>query len=360
MRPENLRRFYAATAPKAIFFTPFLRRFFRKRSGKGNFMASITREGRRYKAEVRRAGVYRTKRFNTKTEAQLWAAEIEIQLGLGRAGDLKRTLYEAMEKYGDEVSPARKGARWEQIRLKKLMRDPLAQKLLCDISRDDLQRWIERQTISASSICRELNLLSAVFKKARINWNWMQHNPITDLQKPKKAAHRDRRISDGELARILLALDYSADSPVVSNRQFLAVAALLALETAMRQGELFQLRWADVHLQQRFVRLHDTKNGTARDVALSKKAVALFESLPRHSDRVFPMPQESSAQIFRRAVALAGIEDFRFHDLRHEAITRLARKLDMLDLARMVGHRDVRSLQIYYNATASEIASRLD
>ena len=97
-----------------------------------------------------------------------------------------------------------------------------------------------------------------------------------------------------------------------------------------------------------------------RDVALSSRAVALLEKMhPKKVGRVFQVPQASAGQIFRRTVQLAGISDLTFHDTRHTAITALARKLDMLDLARMVGHRDPRSLMIYYNATAEDIAERL-
>lgn len=109
-----------------------------------------------------------------------------------------------------------------------------------------------------------------------------------------------------------------------------------------------------------FVHLPDTKNGTKRDVALSARAVELLQKLnPAEAGRVFKGNKDSSDPIFRRAVKMAGINDLTFHDSRHTAITRLARKLDVLDLARMVGHRDPRSLMTYYNATAEDIAKRL-
>ncbi len=123
---------------------------------------------------------------------------------------------------------------------------------------------------------------------------------------------------------------------------------------------IWGLLWKDVYLKKRFVRLHETKNGTKRDVALSTKAVKLLKLLHSTSDKVFISNQDSSATIFRRSLKLAGIKYMTFHDSRHEALTQLARKLDVLDLARMVGHRDPRSLIIYYNATAEEIAKRLD
>jgi len=139
----------------------------------------------------------------------------------------------------------------------------------------------------------------------------------------------------------------------------IAVVFLLAIETAMRQGELFKLEWQDVHLNESYVHLKDTKNGTKRDVPLSSRAKVLVAKLVPGDGRVVNFNQASCGQIFRSAVKLAGIVDLTFHDTRHEGLTRLARKLDLLDLARMVGHRDPRSLMIYYNATATEIAGRL-
>ncbi|WP_058048192.1 tyrosine-type recombinase/integrase [Janthinobacterium sp. Ant5-2-1] len=71
------------------------------------------------------------------------------------------------------------------------------------------------------------------------------------------------------------------------------------------------------------------------------------------------MTDESRDSLFRKAVTRAGIEGLIFHDARHEAITRLAKKLNILELARMVGHKDIRQLQVYYNETAAEIAKKL-
>jgi integrase len=179
------------------------------------------------------------------------------------------------------------------------------------------------------------------------------------MRRPKNPPPRDRRISQLEAARILKALHFDGHA-VIEIRHVIAVAFLFAIETAMRQGEIWSLDWCDVYLSKRFVRLHDTKNGSKRDVALSKEAVRLLDLLDTATLKVFNTNQGSSAAIFRRAVTLAGIKDLTFHDTRHEGLTQLARKLDVLDLARMVGHRDPRSLMIYYNATAEEIASRLD
>ena len=105
-----------------------------------------------------------------------------------------------------------------------------------------------------------------------------------------------------------------------------------------------------------------TKNGTKRAVPLSSRAVALLKLLPEPEEggTLFGVTSRSLDALFRKAKTRAGIEDATFHDARHLAITRLAKKLNVLDLARMVGHRDLKQLQVYYNESAEDMAARLD
>lgn len=325
-------------------------------------MASFTKRGKRWTAQVRLNGQSKSKTFDTKIEARNWAHEQEAVIR--RHGDLVvgKTLGDAFNKYANEVSPTKKGERWEVVRLNKLARDPIALISLVDLQTRDFEQWRDRalETIKPSSFNRELNIVNAVLETARKKWRWIAVNPVNDLDRPKNPPHRDRRISDDEVERICDGLLFNENEPISTQREYIAFAFLFALETAIRQGELFKLRWHDVRLDEAFMRLTDTKNGTNRDVALSSRARHLLTMLD--SDRqglVIPFNQRSCGQIFRGVVKMVGIDDLTFHDTRHEAITRLARKLDMLDLARMIGHRDPRSLMIYYNATATEIAGRL-
>ncbi|MFM2480177.1 tyrosine-type recombinase/integrase [Celerinatantimonas sp. YJH-8] len=325
-------------------------------------MAQIFKRGKKWRAQVRVKSQSRSRSFDSKIEALTWAVEIEQQMKNPTSIIHGKTLADAFIRYADEVSPSKKGKRWELVRLNKLLRAPMASILLTDLTPNDLQHWIntELKRIQASSINRELNLIAAVLETARKRWLWIETNPARDIERPKSPRPRDRRISAEEIQRILDALEYIPDEPAETQRQEIAIAFLLALETAMRQGELWNLQWQDIHLEQRYLRLNETKNGTSRDVPLSAQAIKLLEMMqPKHQGEVFHFPQQSCGVIFRRALRIAGIKQLTFHDTRHEALTRLARKLDVLDLARMVGHRDPRSLMIYYNATATEIANRL-
>ena len=333
-------------------------------------MASIRKYKTGFRAEVRLKNFYKSKIFDSKIEAQKWAVETEH--AHGKSGKILRgkTVKDAFDRYAREVSPTKKGARWETVRLEKLSRDDWVYTQLADLKSSDLRDWRDRalqgqtqygKPISPASVRREFTLISSVIEYARREWHWINENPCRDVSLPDKARPRDRRISAREQMRIVDALGYDEAGQAITARQQLAVAFLLAIETAMRQGEIYSLEWPQVHLERRFVTLLDTKNNDKRDVPLSGEAVRLLGQIPRREQgRFFRYPQASAAQAFRKVVKGLGIEDLRFHDTRHEGLTRLARKLTHLELARMVGHRDVRSLMIYYNATAEELAAKLD
>ena len=321
-------------------------------------MATFRKRQKRWTAEVRKKGFYKSKTFNTKIAAQTWA--IETEQFLSSEVDLVRgkTFANALDRFEREVSKGRKGERWEVIRINKHRRDALADRLLEDLTMEDINRWITEQTTSASTINRDLNLLSSIFSHC-IKWKWIKQNPCKGCQRPRQPAPRERRISEHEINRILAALYFHEDSGLTARKQT-GYAFLIALETAMRQGEIWGLQWPDIDFRGKYLTLHDTKNGTRRHVPLSSKAITLLQALePKATGKVFSVRQQSGVVYFRKAVQIAGIDNLTFHDTRHEALTRLARKLDVLDLARMVGHRDPRSLMIYYNPTPTEIAERL-
>lgn len=324
-------------------------------------MATIRRtKNKTWLAEVRKFGQYKAKTFDTKLKAQAWAVEVE-QTMTPDTLVLGKSLRDAFLRYQKEVSPTKKSWKNEHNRLNKFARNKMANFILEDIRQTDIYDWIDEELkrIKGSSVNRDLNLLSSVFEHCK-RWSWTNINPVRGIVRPKNPEPRDRRISENEIQRILDALAFDG-SDITEQRHVIAVAFLFAIETAMRQSEIWGLDWANIYLDRKFLRLPDTKNGTRRDVPLSSESIRLLGLLmPKKTGRVFISKQGSSATIFSRAVLLTGIVDLTFHDTRHEGITRLSRKLDVLDLARMVGHRDPRSLMIYYNATAEEIANRLD
>lgn len=323
-------------------------------------MASLRKlKNKSFLAEIRKKGIYKSRTFSSKVQAMAWIAEMENNLT--KQGVVKgKTLGNAFERYRDEISPTKKSHRNEHNRLNRLLRHKMAKYLLAEVDEFHFDEFVEEALTrnKSSSVNRDLNALSAVFEQA-IRWRWASTNPIRKVKRPKNPPSRERRITDEEIERILDALGFDGEN-VTTQRDIIAVSFLFALETAMRQGEIFGLHWSDVFLDKRYVRLHKTKNGTKRDVPLSSKAIQLLNLLKvKQNKKVFNCNQNSSATIFRRSVKLAAIQNLTYHDTRHESITRLAQKLSILDLARVVGHRDIRSLMHYYDASAEEIAKRL-
>jgi integrase len=324
-------------------------------------MATFRKRGKSIRVEVSKKGIRQSATFDTITQAREWAALTESTIIESKSTDIvsNKTVSDAFERYAEEVSPNKKGARWEIIRLNALQKYPLASVLLSDLTAIDLASWRDQRLreVSAASVNRELNIISSVFTVARTEWRWITNNPVSDIRRPPNPKSRDRRISDEEIQRVLDALGYSEGDAIEQKKQLVALYFLIAIETAMRLGELCMLTGKDIHLTERYVTLRDTKNNDSRQVPLSKRAVELFQFATETNLQVV---SSVASSLFLKACRQTQIENLHFHDTRHEALTRLARKLEMLDLARMVGHRDPRSLMIYYNPTATEIASRLD
>lgn len=323
-------------------------------------MPSVGKHGSRWRAQVAIKGKRSSKVFDTKNAAILWAIEQETVLKSGSATVAGYTVGNAFERYAREVSPTKRGERWESVRLSKFSRDRISMIPIEKLEPSDVQDWIDRQVISAGSVLRELNLMQAVFKQAR-KWRWTNADPFQDIDRPKAPAHRDRLISTAEISSIT-DLGYLSDhtKPDTKTGQTVLVF-LLALETAMRKGEILALEWQHIQIDRQTAHLPTTKNGKPRNVPLSKKAIKLLEQMaPGDSGKVFSVSSDSFDQLFRKLKIKAGVSGFTFHDTRHTAVTRLASKLSVLELARMVGHSDPRSLMWYYNATAEQLAAKLD
>lgn len=335
-------------------------------------MASYEKRGDSWRAAICYRGVREKKTFPSKREAVAWATAREAELAeLGGGGTLKRSLRHALERYRDEVSPTKRGERWEVVRINSFLKNgpdgkpvwPLVDRPMRDIQTADLAAWRDERLkkVKGASVLREIGLLRAVWAKAKKEWRYTNADPWEDLAKPKDSRARERIFTDEEVNRIVQALGWIDGTTPKDRRQETAVALLLALETAMRSGELLSLEWADVDLERRVARLQLTKNGDARDVPLSRRAVELLKCMQgRDETRVFTLTPQLRDTYYRQARDMAGVEGVTFHDARATACTRLAKKLSVLELARMIGHRDLRSLQVYYRESAEDLASRLD
>jgi len=205
-------------------------------------------------------------------------------------------------------------------------------------------------------VCSTLHLISAVLKKAVRDLGWIADNPMRNVDRPKRPPARDRLISQHEIDRVVLALGYRSDRPIRTKMELVGLFFLLAIETGMRLGELCSMTEESLHLTEKYIQLDLTKNGDSRQVPLSTRAVDLCMQFYVTNVRV---SSDVASALFRKAVRRTEIKNLHFHDTRHEAVTRLSRKLDVLALARMIGHRDLKSLMVYYNESATELAAML-
>lgn len=331
-------------------------------------MATISPHGKGWRAQIRRKGHGPlSATFPLKKQAQAWADLREAEIVQGRLGILpKHTLGEALRRFRLEKAPARRGGRWEVNRLLLLERDPVARLALPSLNSSHLSELRDREfarkhpktgkPIEGTTVRRIFSLLSSVFKACR-EWKWLAHNPFQDFERPKPKRGRRRGVRQHEIEAIVKALGFK-EAPPVTFAQQAAIEFLLAVETAMRDGEILSLEWPQVF--EKKVTLLETKNGDERDVALSPRARELLGYM-RGIDpvRVFTVAAGNRDQLFRDARVAAKLSGFTFHDSRSEGISRLAKKLDILELQRMVGHRDLNSLRYYYQDRAEDVADKL-
>lgn len=294
--------------------------------------------------------------------------EAELRSIQGGQGSKTHTVGDVLDEYQKSVSPTKRGSRWEILRLdligrKRIEGKPFREIRLADLRPQHIAAWrdVRAREVAGSSVSREMSLLSHALEVARKEWGWLVTDPMKDVRRPPDNPPRQRLVSDNEIERITLALGYQEGKPVALPSQRIAVAFLLAIETAMRSGEILGLTSSTVDYNRRVAHLPLTKNGGARDVPLSTRAVELLRMLPavEVGDPLLGLSAASRDALFRKAKEKAGIADLTFHDTRHEAITRLAKKLQPLDLARMTGHTNLQELMTYYNESAENIAQRL-
>lgn len=353
-------------------------------------MAAISKRGDyQWFAQIRRRGYpIQSKTFETRAAAEKWARAIERELDQGlyinRSPAEKTTLGDLLKDYLREVVPTHKGADSEKIRINAMLRAKICKLSLAALTPAALSEWRDERLkeVSPATVRRDLDVISAAINTARKDWNIHMDNPVMAMRRPAPSKARERRLQGDEEARILAVLEAEDER----RNRWIGSFFRFALETAMRRGEILALDWKHVDLEARTAHLPDTKNGTARTVPLSTKAVAVLrhqlqeeegvQSLP--TGNVFPISADAVKKVWQRALRTARKEyeaecqqngkkasegllvGLRVHDLRHEAISRIAEKLDnILELSAVTGHKDVRMLKRYYHPRASELAKKL-
>lgn len=385
-------------------------------------MAAFTqRESGRWQAKVRRDGwPVQSKTFRTRADAEAWARTVEREMDvdafINRDDAEKTTFAKAAERYARYVLPSKRGKDQDGYVLKKVVK-AFGAYSLASITPARLSEYRDNRlkAVSPQTVIHELGMVSRIFKAAAMDWGIAlpKGNPIALVRKPALSNDRERRLEGKEEALLMTALQQCGNI-------WPHTAAVLAIETAGRQSELLALQWEEIDLKRRVARLRGkeggiTKNGdTYRDIPLTKTAAALLEALPiKTKGKVFPISQNALQMAWGRSLARArkthvhqilrgmltdnGMEqdaqdreiraliykkrapeeitlelmavieaddkvlvDLHFHDLRHEATSRLAEKLAMHELMKVTGHKSTRMLGRYYHPRAADLALKLD
>ena len=326
-------------------------------------MASFRQRNNKWQARVSRDGhPTQVKTFNARCDAERWSRLVESEMDKGQFVSIdvaqRTTLGDLIYRYLAEVTPTMKGVTEDTIRLKAIMRNPIARWSMANLSASRIAGFRDERLkeVSGGTVIRELAYLSAIINHARREWGINVPNPVQMVRKPQSPQARSRVLTDEEISKLLQALE-----PTGRRSHWTKPAVQLALATAMRRGELLSLRWEHIDLQDRTAFLPDTKNGDSRTVPLSSVAVQVLAELPRHfSGVVIPVKYFTLDAAFKRGVRRSGLDGVRFHDLRRTAITRMAEKLpNVIELAAVSGHKSLMVLKRYYRPSAMDLAKKL-
>jgi len=338
-------------------------------------MASITQyRGKTWRAIIRRKGYPpQSKTFERKKDAEDWVVATEAKMGISQYDPLQlkaartATVKSLFERYLKEVAPHKKGRNEVGI-YKRVIRDASFMPILLHkLTPRDIIEWRDARVkeIQPQSVHRELNSISAVFSHAIKEWSApLTVNPCHSVGRFKNAdKSRDKMWSPEDTQTLLDACNWSEDMPLAEGRDYVGFALLLAIETAMRIGEVCRPTVADFHPNEKYLHLSDTKNGDKRNVPLSKNAIRYLQILCKNKkddDQIIPINANTMSEYFLEVRRKCGLEHLVFHDSRHTAATRISKKLsNVLELSAQTGHRSLRALQKYYHPTPADIADKL-
>lgn len=332
-------------------------------------VATIRKRGPyQWQAIIRKRGFPpQSQTFETKAMAQAWAGELESQMvrgvfiSLGEAEST--TLARALERYWAEVGSKKRHPSQERQRINHWLKSPLSQRYLGNLRGNDFALYRDQRRADGraeNTIRLELALVGHLFEIARKEWGMDGlQNPLKNIRKPSGSQERDRRLKPGEYEKIAAKLEASSNVWVRPLFDF-------AIETALRQGMLFVLRWEWVDLEAQLIHIPQPYRGVGNKcvppiLPLSRKATAILAALPRDiGGLVFPTTANAIRNIWKRVIKQLEIEGLRWHDLRHEAASRLFEKgLHPLEVASVTGHKSLSMLRRYTHLQPSDLARKL-
>ena len=328
-------------------------------------MASIRKRNGRYHAQVRRRGYPQaTRSFTSREAANKWIKSVEVDLDRGEyLPRVAMTVNELLLRYEAEEVPKQKGARHEYWR-SSFLRKQIGHKHLRDLTPAFLATHRDRRlkTVKASTVSREFTTLSTAINTAIVEWAIpLAYNPVSKVRVRNADIRRDRRLEAGEEG---LMLKHA--------KPMLKRIIVLALETAMRRGEILKIKRSDINFDAQTLYIGDTKTDTPRTIPLSEKAVkalraqirALEDELggvtPIREPLLFKMHLSEWQRQMERLWRDTGIENLKFHDLRHEAISRLFESgFNVMEVATISGHKCLQHLKRYTHIKPESLVARL-
>lgn len=319
-------------------------------------MATIRKLRNKWQAQVRLKGHKpQAKSFTLKSDAVAWARMIEAEIQRGVFVDTsvaeRMSVRDAIERYLANVTDEKK-RRIESSTARPVITF-LGHISLFNLQNQHLADFRDEQLklVGPTTVVHRLSLLSKVLKIAYQEWNVPFPKGIPTVRKPKRPRGRDRRLQPGELDRLLAAL---SETPIVQK------IVVIAVETAMRRGEIVKVQWQHIDWKRRILHIPETKTGVPRDVPLSERALAVFESMDTGVGKVFKIQPDSISQAFERACKRAGIAELRFHDLRHEATSSFfERGLNTMEVATITGHKTLEMLNRYTHLRAEDLVAKI-
>lgn len=321
-------------------------------------MATFRKRNGKWQAIIRHKEIgTKSCTFITKANARRWVKEQNeiIETGFyGRLNPSQITLGNLLVKYSEEITPEKRGAETEQRRLRRLIRDPLSRLTIDKITSSIIASFRDKRLQDGTRACQyDLVLIRHCLKIAINEWGLMLSvNPVDKVKMPPSPQARKRRLEDGEFSRLKEASSKTRNPhiwPII----------IFAIETGMRRSEILALTWDNIDLQSRVALLPLTKNGSSREVPLSAKAIQVLKD--QLTENPFPINANAFRLAWDRLRTRAGLVDFRFHDLRHEALSRFFEMgLSIPEVALISGHKDVKMLMRYTHLRADDLARKLN
>jgi integrase len=337
-------------------------------------MATYTKlQNGKIKARIRWDGKQKSKNFNNEQQARAWARAVEFDLGILKdrrhllndfAPDAfdRDGLYvpvnmrELLLKYLKEETPKKRSAAQETQLIKQILTYDWVNLSTYELRRQTFNEFRDSRLkqVKVASVRRMFDVIRSAMNHAKKEWEWNVPVDAVTVKMPKT----DTKVSVQRISQE--TIDRLVDAARKANNDYLADLIVVAVETGLRRGEFTKLRWSDVDLDNGVISVRETKTGYDRDVVLTEAAKAVLRVRKRDLERVFPVTEEAISQSWKRTRKRAGVAGVRFHDLRHEAISRFFELgLTSPEVQEQSGHQTMSQLDRYSHGSRDRIAAKL-